>query len=754
MNVALMIAGIVLYVIAVALSYYVAEDLPDWFIWAAVAVGLITVVILLFKKLTTKKPADILPDDFDKFVSDLDRTLSDLNLTEQQKTEAIEKLTKDQDDLEKSIGVVKGFLEAILLDKNIPPDQYGETFSMLLREWENAGARLDALGRSSPLAPHIEGLRKNAQEAHASGDTIEADRILKEIVAEEEEGEQELLHQQRENTGIAAEIQQSRQIRILTKDVQIALALAGLRYQVAARLIAEKIDLSEEHADKRLALLASEFARFYKRDSDKNLSADLLVAIEIARLILPRTHDSDERASMQNDLGNALRALGERETGTVRLHEAVEAYRAALEARPRERVPLRWAVTQNNLGIALSKLGERESGTGRLHEAIAAYCAALEEMPRERVPLRWAATQNNLGIALSKLGERETGTAHLHEAIAAYRAALGEWSRERVPLYWAMAQNNLGIALQTLGKRETGTELLHEAIAAYRAALEEWTRERVPLYWAGTQSNLSEALRVLGEREASVERLHEAVAASRAALEESIRERVPLDWAKAQNSLGEALQALGERETGTERLFEAVVAYRAALEERTRERAPLDWARTQNNLGAVLSMLGRRETGTEHLHEAVAAHRAALEEWTRERMPLQWAATQNNLGIALRALGERETGTERLLEAVEAYCAALEEMPRERVPLQWATTQNNLGTTLRALGQRENGTDCLKKALAAWEDCLTVTEQIWSPDWNKKIRSQSNEARAEIARRSSAGSEKPHPGPMHALRPD
>ena len=96
----------------------------------------------------------------------------------------------------------------------------------------------------------------------------------------------------------------------------------------------------------------------------------------------------------QNNLGNALEALGERESGTARLEEAVAAYRAALEERTRERVPLEWAMTQNNLGNALRALGERESGTARLEEAVAAYRAALEEYPRERVPLKWAKAQN------------------------------------------------------------------------------------------------------------------------------------------------------------------------------------------------------------------------------------------------------------------------------------------------------------------------------------------------------------------------
>ena len=42
-------------------------------------------------------------------------------------------------------------------------------------------------------------------------------------------------------------------------------------------------------------------------------------------------------------------------------------------------MPLDWAMTQMNLGSALSMLGERESGTGRLEEAVTAYHAALEE---------------------------------------------------------------------------------------------------------------------------------------------------------------------------------------------------------------------------------------------------------------------------------------------------------------------------------------------------------------------------------------
>ena len=49
------------------------------------------------------------------------------------------------------------------------------------------------------------------------------------------------------------------------------------------------------------------------------------------------------------------------------------AYRAALEESTRELVPLQWAMMQMNLGLALLRLGERESGTARLEEAVAAW---------------------------------------------------------------------------------------------------------------------------------------------------------------------------------------------------------------------------------------------------------------------------------------------------------------------------------------------------------------------------------------------
>jgi tetratricopeptide (TPR) repeat protein len=136
----------------------------------------------------------------------------------------------------------------------------------------------------------------------------------------------------------------------------------------------------------------------------------------------------------------------------------------------RARVPLDWAQTQNNLGIALERLGERESGTARLEEAVSAYRDALKENTRERAPLKWAGTQMNLGIALERLGERESGTARLEEAVSAYREALLEDTRERVPLLWAKSTGYQGVALARLAERRGDAETAKLAVQDIEAA--------------------------------------------------------------------------------------------------------------------------------------------------------------------------------------------------------------------------------------------------------------------------------------------
>jgi hypothetical protein len=107
---------------------------------------------------------------------------------------------------------------------------------------------------------------------------------------------------------LAAEIHLRRQSRIATKDAQtpLALALADLRHADAAHLIAERIDLSQEDLEKRFALALSQQEEFYVSGRDKGLNADLIVAIEIARLAVDRGRTSGERTAALHNLAVSL----------------------------------------------------------------------------------------------------------------------------------------------------------------------------------------------------------------------------------------------------------------------------------------------------------------------------------------------------------------------------------------------------------------------------------------------------------------
>jgi tetratricopeptide (TPR) repeat protein len=570
----------------------------------------------------------------------VERLTAQLDLTQREKETLALALAEAQARFASTQSTVLGFLQTIV-GRDVAPDQMVATLFEIARRWDDLGRRIVELeGGSRNLSPDIAPLRAQAAEAHAAGDVATAEHLLAEIDEKEAATLARLLAHHQE---VAAEIALRRAEQAKTKRARADAAFTRLDWQETARLLVEAVDLVQEEPQARFAAILKAQDDYYERGRDAGINAALEVAILLAREAHARARDQDQRGGALNTLGIALRTLGERESGTAHLEEAVRAYEAALEECTRARVPLDWAMTQNNLGNALQSLGEREGGTEHLEEAVRAYQAALEERTRARVPLDWAMTQNNLGTALQALGARESATARLEEAVRAYEAALEELTRARGPLQWALIQNNLGNALRILGERESATARLKQAVQAYQFALEERSRSRVPLQWAMTQNNLGTALQTLGRRESGTARLEEAVRAYEAALEEYTRARVPRQWAAAQNNLGNALRALGERESGTARLEAAVCAYESALEERTRAGMPLQWAMTQNNLGNALRTFGQRESGTARLEAAVHAYEAALEVFTPEASPHYWQMAESNLADA-RALIAARTG--------------------------------------------------------------------------------------------------------------
>ena len=251
---------------------------------------------------------------------------------------------------------------------------------------------------------------------------------------------------------------------------------------IAGRLI-ERMQMEQPDTGQHFALLRQIQDDWYVKGRDKGLALELEVAIELAKRCCSIAKGDEQIGAAQNVLGTALCALGERESGTERLEQAVVAYRDALKEWTWEKVPLQWATTQNNLGNALQTLGQRESGTERLDQAVAAYRDALKEWTREKVPLDWAMTQNNLGTALQTLGQRESGTERLEQAVEAYRDALKEFSREKVPLQWAAPQRNLGGVYLAFFDKSGDVAHLDKAEAHLREALEVF--EVSAPYYAG-----------------------------------------------------------------------------------------------------------------------------------------------------------------------------------------------------------------------------------------------------------------------------
>jgi tetratricopeptide (TPR) repeat protein len=110
-------------------------------------------------------------------------------------------------------------------------------------------------------------------------------------------------------------------------------------------------------------------------------------------------------AATQSSLGDTLAAIGMHGPDVETLRRAVEAYKAALQVRTRDRLPLEWAATQNSLGNALLFIGARGDETS-LHDAVEAYQAALDEFRQLSAATGVMTTERNLSRAQAMLNRR------------------------------------------------------------------------------------------------------------------------------------------------------------------------------------------------------------------------------------------------------------------------------------------------------------------------------------------------------------
>ena len=99
---------------------------------------------------------------------------------------------------------------------------------------------------------------------------------------------------------------------------------------------------------------------------------------------MPPGH-SDETANYLQLQATALYLEGDTRGDNSALEQSINVWHDVLRYRPRDRVPLDWAEAQRSLGNVLELLGERV-GTLRLEEAVIAYRDALKEYTHERAP--------------------------------------------------------------------------------------------------------------------------------------------------------------------------------------------------------------------------------------------------------------------------------------------------------------------------------------------------------------------------------
>jgi tetratricopeptide (TPR) repeat protein len=443
----------------------------------------------------------------------------------------IEKSAELSKQLNMNEEAVRQFL-SILGEQQVPPEELAPKLAEIAERYKTLTAQMSIVSADEP---EVAQRKAEALRALERGDLRRTDALLAEI-----ESIQSLTLRKLESA--VAETQARR----------AEIALSRLRYREAADLFAQAATLvPTDDPKQRLKFQNLEADALFQQGNELGDNDALAKAIERYRALL-RLQSPDREplqwASTQNRLGNALRVLGERESGTDKLEQAINVLQDAFTVSIRSGAPLeQQALTLNNLGRALLTLGERESGTDRLNEAANAFQEALKVSTREQTPRLWASTLNNLGNALFRLGERKAGTATLNEALQAFRQALTVTTREANPFQWASTQTNLGITLTELGQRENDTQRLQEAVEAFRQALTESTRERVPLQWASTQNNLGDALLALGEREKNTVRLEQAVEAYREALKEFTPARIPLARNRTQASLEKATKLIEQR---------------------------------------------------------------------------------------------------------------------------------------------------------------------------------------------------------------
>jgi hypothetical protein len=229
---------------------------------------------------------------------------------------AVGPLTEKIVDLSSKLGVTEGAAVTMLRvigQQDVPLEKLPQKLAEVAERYKSAMERLAVL---DPQDPITRDLVARVDTAFKAGHLEEVDQL----VSQAEQAEIAAAHQAQQ---LAQQAQAAADQRLLRaahdREVRDDIAMTGLHYLEAAR-----------HFQEAAALVPA--------------------------------GNPDEKGRFLLAEAGALQQQGDERGDNAALMKAITTYRAALEERTRDRVPLRWALAQNSLGVALSMLGEGRTG--------------------------------------------------------------------------------------------------------------------------------------------------------------------------------------------------------------------------------------------------------------------------------------------------------------------------------------------------------------------------------------------------------
>ena len=232
----------------------------------------------------------------------------------------------------------------IIGENDIPPERMGAKFVEIAQQYNVLKASTGPPKDGEPAK--VTALKADVQRAIEAGELAKADALLEEIGGQ-------LALRIHTADGVAVQVVSEAEIVVQRGEI----ALTQLRYIEAVRFFGSAAGLIPSvsaYDETRIEYLRKEAGALFKQGVEFGDNNALLTAIERYSLLVKMT--SRDRApqqwgTIQNDLGNALLRLGERESEPAKLAEAALAFREALKEQTRDRLAFDWARTQSNLAM-------------------------------------------------------------------------------------------------------------------------------------------------------------------------------------------------------------------------------------------------------------------------------------------------------------------------------------------------------------------------------------------------------------------